>query len=90
MIQNLYDKTFRYRMKLNFFATFLTNFAIILLLFVLQKLFILHSFSSFQGLISVSGNLDREKISVYYLLITASDNGIPPRLGQAYVSLLSL
>ena len=76
-------------MKLNFVATFLKTFAVILLLFGLQNLFILHNLSSFQGLISVSGNLDREEISVYYLLITASDNGIPPRLGQAYVSLLS-
>eukprot|EP00795_Rhopilema_esculentum_P002535 gene2535-730_t len=38
------------------------------------------------GVISVHGNLDRETTSIYYLLITASDNGMPPRLGQAYVT----
>lgn len=41
---------------------------------------------AFQGEISVNGILNREDIAVYYLLITATDNGLPPRLGQAYVS----
>ena len=32
------------------------------------------------------GIINREKLSIYYLLITATDNDVPPRLGQAYVS----
>eukprot|EP00794_Sanderia_malayensis_P020074 gene20074-22044_t len=38
------------------------------------------------GVISVIEHLDREKRSTYYLLVTASDNDVPPRLGQAYVT----